>query len=324
MEYGLDERLPIYSGGLGVLAGDFMRSAHALGLPVVGVGILWEEGYTTQAIGPAGETIDLPTPLDRSPSRQRRRRLSPSPSAATTCRCAIWRVDGLARRAALPARADRERDRWINRRLYGGGKDDRVAQEIVLGVGGVRALQALGLDVDVYHFNEGHALFAGLELMRQARARGLDFDEALGRRCASKSCSPRTRRSTPATRSTTLERLRRLGATLGLTHAQMVRLGGDPFNMTVAALRLSRSANAVAELHGETARQMWRHVDDARAHRRDHQRRRPSRVAGRARARRAIDDGGDAALDAARAALQARAGAPRCARAAASRSTPSS
>jgi len=68
MEYGLDERLPIYSGGLGVLAGDFMRSAHALSLPVVGVGILWEEGYTTQGIGPAGETIDLPTPrtIDRA------------------------------------------------------------------------------------------------------------------------------------------------------------------------------------------------------------------------------------------------------------------
>jgi glycogen phosphorylase len=261
MEFGLDEKLPIYSGGLGVLAGDFMRSAHALALPVVGVGILWEEGYTTQGIGPAGETIDLPTPLDRS------HLVREAPIVTVTIGghdvpLWIWRVDGLAAAPLYLLEPIVEHDRWINRRLYGGGKDDRVAQEIILGVGGVRALQALGLGVDVYHFNEGHALFAGLELVRQARARGLDFDAARAQ----------VREQIVFTTHTPIdagneehdhERLRRLGATMGLTHAQMVRLGGDPFNMTVAALRLSRNANAVAELHGETARKMWRHVDDA-------------------------------------------------------------
>jgi starch phosphorylase len=263
MEYGLDERLPIYSGGLGVLAGDFMRSAHALQLPVVGVGILWEEGYTTQGIGPHGETIDLPTP--RTIDGKHLVKEAPIVTVQIghhDVPLYIWRVEGLGAAPLYLLEPVVERDRWINRRLYGGGKDDRVAQEIVLGVGGVRALQALGVAVDVYHFNEGHALFAGLELVRQGRARGLDFEDAWAS----------AREQIVFTTHTPIDagneehdhvRLRRLGATLGLTHAQMVRIGGDPFNMTVGALRLSRNANAVAELHGETARKMWRHVDNA-------------------------------------------------------------
>jgi glycogen phosphorylase len=301
MEYGLDEKLPIYSGGLGVLAGDFMRSAHALSLPVVGVGILWEEGYTTQGIGPAGETIDLPTPVDRS------HLVKEAPIVTVTIGghevpLWIWRVDGLNAAPLYLLEPIVERDRWINRRLYGGGKDDRVAQEIVLGVGGVHALEALGLDVDVYHFNEGHALFAGLELIRQARARGLDFDDAWA--------SVRERivftTHTPidaGNEEHEHERLRRLGATMGLSPAQMVRLGGDPFNMTVAALRLSRHANAVAALHGETARDMWRHVEDAApivtvTNGVDH------RVWQDARVAAATANGADSALDGARAQLK--------------------
>jgi glycogen phosphorylase len=300
MEFGLTEKLPIYSGGLGVLAGDFMRSAHALALPVVGVGILWEEGYTTQAIGPAGETIDLPTPrtLDRS------HLVKQEPIVTVTIGGRdvplwIWRLEGLDAAPLYLLEPIVEHDRWITRRLYGGGKDDRVAQEIVLGIGGVRALQALGLGVDVYHFNEGHALFAGLELVRQARARGVAFDDAWAE----------VREQIVFTTHTPIdvgneehdhERLRRLGATAGLTHSQMVRLGGDPFNMTVAALRLSRHANAVAELHGETARAMWRHVDDAApivavTNGVDH------RVWQDARVRDAVANGSDSALDGARA-----------------------
>ena len=173
----------------------------------------------------------------------------------------------------------------------------------MLGIGGVRALQALGIGVDVYHFNEGHALFAGLELIRQARARGRRLRGRVGGRRASVSSSRRTRRSTRATRSTSTSGCAGSGANRGLTHAQMARLGGEPFNMTVAALRLSRNANAVAELHGETARKMWAHVADAA----------PivavtngvdPRVWQDARVRHAVADGGDAALDGARAALK--------------------
>ena len=302
MEYGLDEKLPIYSGGLGVLAGDFMRSAYALSLPVVGVGILWEEGYTTQGIGPGGETIDLPTPLDRS-HLVREAPIVTVQIGSHEVPLWIWRVEGLGAAPLYLLEPIVERDRWINRRLYGGGKDDRVSQEMVLGIGGVRALQALGIGVDVYHFNEGHALFAGLELMRQAREqRGLGFEEAWSA----------VREHIVFTTHTPIdagneehehERLRRLGATMGLTHAQMVRLGGDPFNMTVGALRLSRNANAVAELHGETARKMWRHVDDAApivavTNGVDH------RVWQDARIATATANGSDSALDGARAQLK--------------------
>ncbi|MDB4969508.1 MAG: hypothetical protein JWN44_5197 [Myxococcales bacterium] len=301
MEYGLVESLPIYSGGLGVLAGDFMRSAHALSLPVVGVGIVWEEGYTTQRIGPLGETLDLPTPLDRSHLVKEAPTVTVTIGGHEVPLC-IWRVEGLRAAPLYLLEPILPRDRWINRRLYGGGKDDRVAQEIILGVGGVLALQALGLPVDVYHFNEGHALFAGLELVRQARARGLDFDAAWDD----------TRARIVFTTHTPIDagneehdvaRLVRLGANMGLTALELQRLGGDPFNMTVAALRLSRNANAVAELHGETARKMWRHVSDAApivaiTNGVDH------RVWQDARVRDAISDGDDAALDSARAACK--------------------
>jgi starch phosphorylase len=134
-----------------------------------------------------------------------------------------------------------------------------VAQEIVLGVGGVRALAALGVPVDLYHFNEGHAVFAGLELVRQNRQHGRSFEGAW----------QEARRQIVFTTHTPVDagnekhdfpRLRRIGAHEGFTAAELERIGGRPFNMTVAGLRLARRANAVAELHGETARHMWCHV----------------------------------------------------------------
>ena len=261
MEYGLDESLPIYSGGLGVLAGDFMRSAHALALPVVGVGIVWGQGYTTQRIAAAGTNEDHPTPHDR----RHLQKLAPTVTVTIAGRVvplAIFRVHGLNTAPLYLLEPVEAHDRWITARLYGGGSDDRIAQEIVLGIGGVRALQALGIEVDLFHFNEGHALFAGFELIRQARGRGLDFDDAWAE----------TRQQIVFTTHTpidagneqhAIERLEAQGATLGLTTTQLTQLGGSPFNMTVGALRLSRAANGVAQLHGETARDMWRHVDEA-------------------------------------------------------------
>ena len=109
----------------------------------------------------------------------------------------------LRQRAALPARAGRRpADRWITHRLYDPTLDCRVAQEILLGIGGVRALRTLGIDVDIYHFNEGHAVFAGIELIAERMAAGAVVRRGVGARCASRSCSPPTRRSPPATRCT--------------------------------------------------------------------------------------------------------------------------
>jgi glycogen phosphorylase len=260
MEFGLSETLTIYSGGLGVLAGDFLRSAHALGMPLVGVGIAWADGYTQQRIGADGHPEDHPVPLDRT-LLHREKPIVHVTIAGHDVPLAIFRVDGFDNAPLYLLEPIEARDRWITQRLYGGGDDDRVAQEIVLGVGGVRALEALGLRVDLYHFNEGHAVFAGLELIRRGQARGLSFDAAWD--AAREHVVFTTHTPVDAgNEKHDIERLRRMGATLGLSAHELVRLGGDPFNMTVAGLRLANRANAVAELHGETARRMWEHVSD--------------------------------------------------------------
>ena len=146
---------------------------------------------------------------------------------------------------------------WITRRLYGGSDYDRVAQEIVLGVGGVRVLRALNIPVDVYHFNEGHAVFAGIELIREKmEQRQMSFDQAWKKTI--EECVFTTHTPVMAgNESHDHGLLRELGAYGPLNYEQMKALGGDPFAMTVAGLRLSHVANGVAKLHGKTARTMW-------------------------------------------------------------------
>jgi starch phosphorylase len=267
MEFGLDESLAIYSGGLGVLAGDFLRSASALRMPLVGVGIAWGEGYTRQRIDEHGRPEDLPTRLDRA-HLHRERPIVHVTINGRDVPLAIFRVDGFANAPLYLLEPVEQRDRWITRRLYGGGEDDRVAQEIVLGVGGARALEALGVRVDFHHFNEGHAVFAGLELIRRARERGAGFEAAWAE--ARERIVFTTHTPVDAgNEKHELARLIRMGAALGCSHAELERIGvaphapRDKFNMTVAGLRLASNANAVAELHGATAREMWRHVDGA-------------------------------------------------------------
>jgi starch phosphorylase len=156
----------------------------------------------------------------------------------------------------------RDEDRWITSRLYEAGSDVRIAQEILLGIGGVRALHWLGLPIDTYHFNEGHAVFAGIELIASRMAEGMTFPDAWAD----------TRRRIVFTTHTPVKAgneehpvkdLRRMGACLELSGAEMRAIGGDPFNMTIAGLKLAHRANAVSELHADTARAMWRHVPEA-------------------------------------------------------------
>ncbi|HMI84141.1 MAG TPA: alpha-glucan family phosphorylase, partial [Polyangiaceae bacterium] len=188
MEFALAEALSIYSGGLGVLAGDFLRSARALSLPVVGVGILWGEGFSRQTIDAGGVPGDHPAPVDRT--RLTRQDVTVQVSIEDKeVPLAVYRTEAYDNVPLYLLEPAREEDGWITRRLYSSDGDDRIAQEIVLGVGGVRALEALGIHVDFHHFNEGHAVFAGLELLRRARTqighpsvedeRSIDCDPAL-------------------------------------------------------------------------------------------------------------------------------------------------
>jgi len=260
MEYGLSHELTIYSGGLGVLAGDFMKSCGDLGAPVTGIGILWDEGYTNQTIE-NGAPADSYAPTRRDALVPVAAELSVTLSGEEVPLRA-HRVTRYTEASLFLLEPKLDRHRWITRRLYSGGPEHRVAQEIVLGVGGVRLLRALGIETDVYHFNEGHAVFAGHELLREERAAGASFEQAwesVRKRIVFTTHTP----VAAGNESHKLPLLTRCGATLGLSSRELERLGGRPYGMTVAGLRLSRKTNAVAQLHGETSRAMWRDVDGA-------------------------------------------------------------
>ena len=250
MEYGLDPSLPIYSGGLGILAGDAIKSAGDLRLPFVAIGILWNEGYTVQRIADDGypwdaypatsreglEVVTLPTPVTVKIRGK---------DVALRC----FRTTQFGNAPLYLLEPADQADRWITRRLYAGGADDRVAQELVLGVGGVRLLRVLGASPDVYHFNEGHAVFAGLELIRERRVRGESLADAW--KAVRRQIVFTTHTPVPAgNEEHPIARLFAQGADLGaFTAAELADLGGgDPFGMTIAGLRLARAAPHVCVL----------------------------------------------------------------------------
>ncbi len=261
MEYGLDPSFPIYAGGLGILAGDHMKSVGDLHVPVIGIGLLWDEGYTRQVVGVGGALEDQYPKTPRDAIRRVDARVEVTVRGKKVPLRA-WKVERFVTSSLYLLEPEREEDRWITQRLYGGGAEDRLAQEIVLGVGGVRLLQALGEQTEVFHFNEGHAVFAGLELLRQQRYGGTTIAERLERLRPHVVFTTHT--PVPAGNEVhDLDLMRKMDADLGFTDAELGAIGGDPFSMTVAGLRLARIANGVAELHGETARAMWKDVDGA-------------------------------------------------------------
>lgn len=258
MEYGLHESFPIYSGGLGVLAGDFIKTARDLRLPLVAVGLLWERGYCVQRIGADGRPYEEFPGFDTSFLEDTHVRIRVRVRGAEVP-CRVWVTERFGHVPLYLIEPVRQEDRWITHRLYESGTDTRIAQEMLLGIGGLRALGWLGFDVHAYHFNDGHAVFAGIERIAELMEAGVQFPDAW----------ERVRRQIVFTTHTPvragneehqLRDLRRMGACLQLSGSEMRALGGDPFNMTVAGLRLSRAANAVSRLHGETARAMWQEV----------------------------------------------------------------
>ncbi|NPV72467.1 MAG: alpha-glucan family phosphorylase [Pelotomaculum sp.] len=261
MEYGLSEQLPIYAGGLGVLAGDYIKTARELGLPVVAVGILWRQDYTHQFIGDDLRPYDIFPNIDYDFVKDTGVTVKVRVRGEdVVCRVRLVDQYGNAPLYLLDTNYPGSPHGWMTSRLYGGGPQERVAAEIILGIGGVRALRALNIPVDVYHFNEGHAALAGIELIREKmQEQGMSFEDAW----------LETRKQVVFTTHTPVAAgneshdhglLRYMEAYNGLNYNQMKALGGDPFNMTVAALRLSRISNAVSKSHGRTARQMWRNI----------------------------------------------------------------
>lgn len=257
MEYGLHESFPIYSGGLGVLAGDILKTAKDLKIPMIGVGILWAEGYTDQFLDREGNPYDCAQHYDRAHLTDTAITIT-LPLRGEDVLIKVWRTEGFQNVPLYLLDADTGygTHAWMTRQLYGGTDQDRLAAEMILGIGGVRALRKLGLSPPLYHINEGHGVFAGLELLREYVAEGLSFEEAW----------EKTREKVVFTTHTPVLAgneehshglLLQMGAYNGLTRDQMVAIGGDPFNMTIAGLRLSFIANGVSKLHGITARSMW-------------------------------------------------------------------
>lgn len=263
MEYGLDQSFKAYAGGLGILAGDYMKGAKDHNFPIVGIGIKWKQGYTDQRIDPMGK------PYDTYHNYNYDFMEDTGVSVTVEIRgleveCKVWKLEafGNAPLYLLDTDIPGNNDTWVTGQLYGWFGEERIAQEIVLGIGGVRALRKLGINVDVYHFNEGHALFAGFELLREKmEEEDLEFDEAVD---AVKSEVVFTTH-TPilqGNESHPIERIMYMGANMHLSWEQLEELGGSPFNMTVGALRLSKKSNAVAQLHGETSNKMWAEIED--------------------------------------------------------------
>ena len=272
-EFGLDESLPIYSGGLGVLAGDYLKAASELGVPLVGIGLFYRRGYFQQRLDatdrqieyyPRTDTSRLPLELvPMAPVVE----LAGEDGSLVAVRLGVWRVRVGRVSLYLIDTAVEGNPRWsITDTLYGGDRANRLRQEVVLGVGGVRVLRLLGLEPTVFHLNEGHSAFLQLERMRElVEEHGLSADEAIERLRGSTVFTTHT--PVPAGNEVFDPELvrRTLGGLVercGLAWEDFLALGKvDPgetgFGLTPFALRTSEHANAVSELHGAVSREMW-------------------------------------------------------------------
>jgi glycogen phosphorylase len=277
-EFGLHESLPIYSGGLGVLAGDHLKSASDLDIPLVGVGLFYTQGYFLQRLNPEGWQREESRPTD---VHQLPLQLATGPDGlpvhvhveTRTGRLSarVWRLD-VGRNLLLLLDSDIEgncpEDRELTAHLYGGDARVRIRQELLLGVGGVRALRALDIHPGVIHLNEGHSAFAGLEMIRERMmVEGIGFHEALKPVAAQTVFTTHTPISAGHDRfpgELVEEHLGPLREALGLSAEGLLGLGrvrprdgSESFCMTVLALKLSRHANGVSALHARVSRAMW-------------------------------------------------------------------
>ena len=280
-EFGLHESLPTYAGGLGVLAGDHLKAASDLGLPLVGVGLFYAKGYFNQALDANGRQhenyfasdVNL-LPLEQATDEQGRRLRITLTTGSSVLRVEVWTARvGRCRLILLDTNVNgnTDEDRALTAQLYGGDVRVRIRQELVLGVGGMQTLDAMGIRPGVVHLNEGHSAFAILELARYLMEReGRTFQDVKERVAAKTVFTTHTPieaghdRFEPSLVEETLGPLRRR---LGISQEELMALGRvDPRNkserfcMTVLGLKMSRSRNAVSALHSRVSRLMWRNL----------------------------------------------------------------
>lgn len=281
-EFGLHESIQIYSGGLGILAGDHLKSASEIGLPLVGVGLFYRQGYFQQYLARDGwqqerypdlDLFNMPIELQKHADGNPIRVQVDFPDGAVFAQ--VWRIDvGRVPLVLLdtnvPENAAADRD--ITQRLYGTGTDLRIKQELVLGIGGVRALEAIGIRPEVFHMNEGHAAFLAIERIRKLLEKddSLSFDEARQQVMATDVFTTHT--PVPAGidvfhPDTMTKFFKNFWGSLKLDEEAFLALGRQDvsdkkqgFSMAVLALRLADGCNGVSKLHGEVSRQMWHNL----------------------------------------------------------------
>ncbi len=280
MEFGIGEGLPIYSGGLGVLSGDHLKTASDMGLPLVGVGLLYQQGYLQQYLQrdgwqleryPENDWYNMPVKVEKDASGKPLKidvELGQETVKVQVWRVPVGRVSLYLLDTNLPENPPHLRD--VTSRLYGGDREMRIRQEIVLGVGGVRALGALGLRPTVFHMNEGHSAFLALERLRLTMAeRGMSFAEARELVWATNVFTTHT--PVPAgnehfDHGLVQRYMEPVAQKLGLRWDEFLALGQEEpgrsptYCMTVLALKLAAYLNGVAELHGEVSRSMWQKI----------------------------------------------------------------
>lgn len=275
-EFGIHNSLPVYAGGLGILAGDHCKEASDLGLPLVGVGFMYPQGYFHQHISPDGwqesiyEQLDyrqVPVQGTRTPHGDAC--LIDVPLNGRDIRVAVWQVQvGRVPLYLMDTNVEGNEpwERELSARLYGGDQELRIQQEMVLGIGGVRVLRALGIEPAVWHINEGHGAFVMLERIREFVQQGLSFSDAAEVVQATTIFTTHT--PVPAGHDAFPFELveahfSHYWGSLGLERDEFLRLGaheepwGSAFNMTVLALRLAGFRNGVSQPHREITRQMW-------------------------------------------------------------------
>ena len=276
-EFGLHETLPIAAGGLGILAGDHAKSASDLGLPFVGISLFYRQGYFMQTINEENWQTEYYSRLN--PRNLPMEAVLDAKGEQLTCmiqiatsqvKFKVWKVNVgripiYLMDTDLPENEEHHRE--LTLRVYGGDSTTRIMQEMLLGVGGVRLMRALDIQPSVFHMNEGHAAFLTLELMREKMATGHTLEDAS--KATTKECIFTTHTPVEAGHDRFTSDLVQYAAhkfanNLKISHQEFMDMGrvrkgdeSEPFCMTVLALKHSRTANGVSELHGEISRQMW-------------------------------------------------------------------
>jgi starch phosphorylase len=276
-EFGFHETLPIAAGGLGILAGDHAKSASDLDIGFVGISLFYREGYFQQQINQDNWQVEYYTllipqnlPLEAVLDAKGKPLVCAVEIELTDVYFQVWRVN-VGRNPVYLLDADRPENpphlRDLTRRVYGGDNTMRIMQEVLLGIGGVRLLRALGVQPSVFHMNEGHAAFLTLELLREKLAAGQPLSEAMAKtkaQCIFTTHTPVEAGHDRFNRDLIGYAMRKVAGHLNMSIDDLMGLGridpkndAESFCMTVLGLKLSRAANAVSELHGQVSRQMW-------------------------------------------------------------------